>query len=71
VGQPLPGMMPNSKRRVFKALGCDQAFHTRGSAFSSPGLRQPTASGHEYVLKNFPQSGTPGAINDAIGFVLR
>jgi len=65
------GIMLNSKRTVFKALGCNQAFYTRGSAFSSLGLRQETASGHAYALKNLPPGGTPGGINYAFGFVAR
>jgi len=65
------GIMLNSKRTVFKALGCNQAFYTRGSGFNALALRQETASGHEYVLKNLPQGGTPGGINYAIGFVVK
>lgn len=67
------GIMLNSKRTIFKALGCDNAFYTNGSATNSLGVRVPSKSGrfgYEYVLKNFPQSGEPGGINYAIGFVV-
>jgi len=38
------GIMLNSLRTIFRALGCDNAFYTRGAAFNALGLRQPTAS---------------------------
>lgn len=68
------GIMLNSKRTIFKALGCNNAFYTNGSATNSLGVRLANSSvpnGYEYVLKNFPQSGIPGAINYGIGFVVK
>jgi|GEM_PF-5800534 len=49
------GIMLNSKRMVFKALSCNQAFYTRGSGFNALALAEKP----------------PAGINYAIGFVVK
>lgn len=60
------GVNLNNFRELFKAMDCHTAFYTNGTASSSLAIRID----NYIMLKNFPQSGAPIGIANAVGFVV-